>query len=110
VNGIHRVATVVSNGGKEIRLTVHKSALIGPGNTLYFDPANSARTFVVSAEDPNDLIPVTPHFERRQHVRLGDQKYEIIVKEITTQIDLDAYEYLEGFHYKTSSAICLRGR
>ena len=48
---------------------------------------------------------MTPHFERRQHLRLGRVDYEIVIKELTTKADFDEYEYLEGFHYKTSSAL-----
>ncbi len=103
--GIVRHATIVSDAGKELPIKFHKTALVGPGDRLHFDPSNSTRVFVTATEDGADLIPVTPHFERRQRLRLGNVDYEIIVREPTTQADLEAYEYLEGFHYKTSSAI-----
>lgn len=105
LNGVQRHVTIVSDRGKETGIKLHKSALVGPEDRLHVDPANSFRMFVSSAEDTEDLIPVTPHFERRQRLRLGDIDYEVVIKEITTQTDLDEYEYLEGFHYKTSSAI-----
>ncbi len=104
-NGLQRHLTLVSLAGKETALKVHRMALVGPDDKVHVDPANSFRVSVTSTEDPNDLIPVTPHFERRKLVRLGAIDYDVRVKEITTQSDLEEYDYLEGFHYKTSSAI-----
>ena len=63
------------------------------------------RLFVVSSENSGDLIPVTPHFPRETTLQLGGVGYRVCVREITTQSDLAEYEYLEGFHYKTSSSI-----
>lgn len=104
-NGVYRHITVVSDGGKETPIKVHRMALIGPDDRVHFDPLKSSRLSVCSTEDVGDLISVTPHFERRERMRLGAIDYEIVIKELTTQSDLDEYDYLEGFHYKTSSAI-----
>src|SRR5690242_9633720 len=76
-NGIQRHVTVVSDSGKETRIKLHKTALIGPEDRLHFDPVNSTRIFVASPEDADDLIPIAPHFERRQRLRLGGVDYEI---------------------------------
>ncbi len=104
-NGLRRHLTLRSAGGKDTQLKVHLTALVGPEDRIHFDPTNSSRMFVLSTDDADDLIPVTPHFERRPHLRLGATDYRIIIKEMTTQTDLDEFAYLEGFHYKTSSAI-----
>jgi uncharacterized protein len=105
LNGVHRHVTIASERGRETGIKFHKTALVGPGDRLHFDPVNSSRVFVSSAENAGDLIPVVPHFERRQQLRLGAVDYEIVIKELTTSTDLAEYDYLEGFHYKTSSAI-----
>src|SRR6516225_10102709 len=85
-NGIYRTATVENRYGRETRVKMHKGALIGPSDSLYFDPANSARVFIVSSEDQTDLIQVTPVFERRRSLRLGEIEYEIFVRELTTKL------------------------
>ena len=104
-NGVHRHMTIVGAGGRETQLKAPRMALVGPGDEIHVDPRNSSRMFVSATEDRGDLIPITPHFERRQRLRLGAIEYDIVIKEMTTQTDLEEYEYLEGFHYKTSSAI-----
>ena len=50
-NGDYRHVTIVSDGGKETGIKLHKSALVGPEDRLHFDPANSTRIYVVSTED-----------------------------------------------------------
>lgn len=105
LNGIQRHATIVSARGKETSLKLHKHALVGPGDALYFDPLNSSRLFVCSREDASDLISVTPHFQKRKVLRVGVLDYELLIREMTSRSDHDDYDYLEGFHYKTSSAI-----
>jgi ABC-type transport system involved in cytochrome c biogenesis ATPase subunit/GNAT superfamily N-acetyltransferase len=105
VEGVHRTLTLTSKGHRDTSLRLHRFSLVGPSDTIRADPARNGRLFVVSKEDPSDLIPVSPHFVRRKSFRLGTTTYEVVMKEITTPRDLSDYEYLEGFHYKTSSAI-----
>jgi ABC-type multidrug transport system ATPase subunit len=105
VHGVHRQIVLAINGTKGTHVRAHRFALVGPEDRIHIDPVNSSRMFVSSTEDSTDLIPVTPHFEQRETVRLGAINYEIVIKEITSQTDLEQYEYLEGFHYKTSSSI-----
>lgn len=96
---------VISENGKEVRLLLHRFALVGPSDKILLDSAQASRIFVESADPSRKAIPVSPHFEKRSTLRLGARDYSILVKEITTPSDLKEYEYLEGFHYKTSSAI-----
>jgi ABC-type transport system involved in cytochrome c biogenesis ATPase subunit/GNAT superfamily N-acetyltransferase len=104
-NGVYKHMTVANEAGRETGIKVHRTAMVGPDDTIHIDPSNGSRIFVRSTEDPRDLIPVSPHYESHERLRLGSIEYEILVKEITTQSDLDEHNYLEGFHYKTSSAI-----
>lgn len=104
-HGVYRHIMLATNGSKGIQIKAHRFALVGPEDKIQVDPTNSSRMFVSSTDDADDLIPVTPHFEQRHAVRLGAINYEIVIKEITSQSDLEEYDYLEGFHYKTSSAI-----
>jgi ABC-type ATPase with predicted acetyltransferase domain len=105
VDGSYRRLTVSSDGGRETHLKLPRFALVGPEDKIHVDPVVSSRVSVISKEDPTDLIRVTPHFERRETLQLGALSYDVWVKEITTEQDLKEYEYLEGFHYKTSSSI-----
>jgi len=105
---INRTVTLTSERGKKTQLKLNRFSLVGPNDKILIDSANSSRLFVASTEnltDIIDIIPITPHFERRQLLRLGAVDYKVVIKEVTTQSDIAEYEYLEGFHYKTSSAI-----
>ena len=102
---IHRTIKL-SNANKQLTtFRAQRFALVAPGDVVLADPHNPTKLSVVSTENANDLIPVTPHFSRETVIRLGAIDYQVRVREITTPGDVAEYEYLEGFHYKTSSSI-----
>lgn len=91
--------------GKKTQIKVHRFAQIGQNDKIYIDPNRSNNIYVISSENPNDKIKVTPHFEKTESFKFCDTNYKIIVKEIVTSSEYKDYEFLEGFHYKTSNAI-----
>jgi ABC-type transport system involved in cytochrome c biogenesis ATPase subunit/GNAT superfamily N-acetyltransferase len=88
--------------GRNVVLNLHRFSLVGPGNKVVVDPNNPGSVSVLSREDPRDLIQVTPHFELRRQVRVGDMELSIRMSEITTQQELAALQYLQQFHYRTA--------
>lgn len=90
--------------GARTSLKLHRFAVVGKGDTLEIDPAHLGRFYVVSAEDKNDRIRLTPHFEISTSLRIGESTFPIRIAEICTPGDLESYSYLEAFHYKTSAS------
>jgi hypothetical protein len=82
----------VDNGkGGRLFLKVHQFAQIGKGDVIDIDPAHTSRISVVSCEDPSDLIRVSPHFELKTSIRLGEQDIAVRLTEIVTTEDAEAY-------------------
>jgi len=100
----HRKLNVVDQQNRKNQLKVHRLALVGAGDTVFINPSNND-IHVLSLEDHDSTIPVTPNFEKNEVLKLGDTTIQFLVKEITTRSELDDYLFLEGYHYKTSSAI-----
>jgi ABC-type ATPase with predicted acetyltransferase domain len=78
-------------GGREI--TVSQWSCVGEGDLVTKDGAY----FV---ECKNGRAQVSPVYNRGEKLRIGDRRYPVRVKEITTQDEYDAYEYLQSFHYR----------
>src|SRR4051812_41505673 len=95
---VRRISVANVNGGK-LFLKVHRYAQIGRGDVIHIDDRHTSRISVVSAEDPMDLIRVSPHFEATSTMRLGEQEIGVRITEVITPDDVDAYSFLETFHY-----------
>ncbi len=105
IKGHYRRISVDNGKGGKLFLKVHPYAQIGKQDVIHIDDAHSSRISVVSSENPQDFIRVTPHFELTKLIRLGDRELALRVTEVTTLADLEAYDFLESFHYKTSAAV-----
>ena len=93
------------NDGKSavIHYVTHRFALVGKGDDVELDVAHPGRAYVPSKERTDDRIPFAPAFEAVENVKLGKDVISIKLREIVSDVDLRAYEYLERFHYKTST-------
>lgn len=103
--GNSRRITVDNGKGAKLFLKVHPYAQIGKADVINIDDSHASRISVVSCEDPNDLIRITPHYECARTIRLGDREVSIRITEIVTAEDLEGYSFLESFHYKTSATV-----
>lgn len=101
-NGAKRIG-VVDDKGSKVVLSLHRYALVGKTDDLFIDPEHSNRVYVVGADGDNDLIPVTPHFEQPVALKVGDTEFPGKITELVTSEDIDSYNFLESFHYRTSS-------
>jgi hypothetical protein len=86
---------------KGLYYLVPRFAQIGKGDQLRVADHQSGRLFVPSAENPDDLIPITPHFEHRLQISIGGKKLAGLITEIHQPHHSEALGYLEQFHYKT---------
>jgi len=82
---------VKMGGGREI--TVSQWSCVGEGDLVTKDGAY----FV---ECKNGRTQVSPVYNRGEKLRIGDRFYPVRIKEIMTQDEYDAYEYLQSFHYR----------
>ena len=86
-----------------VHYTTHRFALVGKGDDVELDATHVGRAYIPSKEDADDRIPFAPAFEAQETVKLGKETISIKLREIASDTELQAYEYLERFHYKTSA-------
>ncbi len=97
--GFRQVSLETSEGSR-VSLKLHPYAVVGKGDQLLFDGSSGRRISVRS--QCGGAIPLLPAFSTSDTASLGDITYELTVRELLDQSDIDAYDYLEKFHYKTS--------
>lgn len=94
----------ISDGkSASIYLKAHRFALVGKGDDIELDPQRPGRAWVRSKEVASDPIQFLPAFECQESIALGEDRVTISVMEVSSEASLEAYDYLERFHYKTSA-------
>lgn len=104
----HKRVTVVDEtrqSAERIHLRLHPYAQAAKGDRLSFDPAHQSRIFVISTEDEKDLIPITPHFEREDVLRIGAAAHSLRITEPISEEHNSSYKLLESFHYRSTTNI-----
>ena len=96
--------TVRSREGS-VSIRVHRFATVGKGDCIRFGAAGSSRVFVVSKDKGELDIPLTPLFSENDSISLGKEIFQIQIREIQSSADMQAFEFLEQFHYKTNSSL-----
>ena len=99
--------SITVRGGSEasVAVRVHRFALVGKGDRIRFAAAGTNRIFVVSKNESEPDIPLTPFFSTDDTVSLGDETYKLHINEVSTAVDMRALEFLEQFHYKTNPSL-----
>lgn len=98
---------ITVRGGDEapVTLRVHRFAVVGKGDQIRFGAAGNNRVFVVSKNENEPDIPLTPLFSTEDTVFIGKEKFELRIREINSESDMRALEFLEQFHYKTNNSL-----
>ena len=121
MTGKHNIYTVVSSNPKghmksitvrgrsetSVAVRVHRFAVVGKGDRVRFTAAGANRIFVISKEESESDIPLTPLFAADDTVSLGNDTFKLRIKEVSTDIDIRAVEFLEQFHYKTNRSLTI---
>ena len=99
--------SITVRGGSEASLAVrvHRFALVGKGDRIRFAAAGTNRIFVVSKDECEPDIPLTPLFSADDTVSLGNDTFKLCIREVSSAVDARALEFLEQFHYKTNSSL-----
>ena len=99
--------SITVRGGSEasVAVRVHRFALVGKGDRVRFAAAGTNRIFVVSKDDSEPDIPLTPFFSTDDTVSLGNDTFRLRIKEVSSDVDVRALEFLEQFHYKTNRSL-----
>ena len=97
--------TVSSGHEASVTIRVHRFAVVGKGDIIRFGAAGSDKVFVVSKEENGPDIPLTPLFSVDDTVFIGKEKFDLRIKEINSEADIRALEFLEQFHYKTNNSL-----
>ena len=98
---------ITVRGGSEasVAIRVHRFAVVGKGDRIRFAAAGTNRIFVVSSDDSELDIPLSPFFTTDDTVSLGDETFKLRVGEVSTAADMRTLEFLEQFHYKTNPSL-----
>ncbi|MDE0433154.1 MAG: hypothetical protein OXH92_04020, partial [Bryobacterales bacterium] len=86
---------------------MHRFAVVGKGDRVRFAAAGTNRIFVVSKGECERDIPLTPFFSTDDTVSLGSETFRLRIKEVSSNADADALEFLEQFHYKTNRSLVI---
>lgn len=76
-------------------IIVQRYACVSKGDTLVFE--ENGKIYV---ECKNGLAQISPPYYEREILEIGNKKYLIKIKEITSKEELDGYKYLSSFHYR----------
>lgn len=97
--------TVRGADDASVTVRVHRFAVVGKGDQIRFGSAGNNRVFVVAKDDNEPDIPLTPLFTADETVSIGKEKFELRIREINSESDIRALEFLEQFHYKTNNSL-----
>lgn len=98
---------ITVRGGDEgsVTVRVHRYAVVGRGDQIRFGAAGSNKVFVVSKDESEQDIPLTPLFSADETVSIGKERFDVRIREINSEADTRALEFLEQFHYKTNNSL-----
>lgn len=103
--GHHKNITVRGRDKSSITVRVHRFAVVGKGDRIRFGAAGSNRVFVVPKGESEPYIPLSPLFNTDDSVSIGKDKFDLRIKEVHSEQEMQALEFLEQFHYKTNSSL-----
>lgn len=100
---VHRRVTLQDAKGTRTSHSFHRFAQVSKGDQVFIDPEHPSRVAVISVDNAEDRIRVSPIFELLSSIKLGAETLKLRIAELLSQEDLDNYAYLEAFHYRSSS-------
>lgn len=103
--GHYKNITVRGGDEASVTLRVHRFAAVGKSDHIRFGTAGSSKVFVVAKDQNEPDIPLTPLFSVDESVSIGKEKFDLRVREINSESDMLALEFLEQFHYKTNNSL-----
>lgn len=103
--GYYKNITVRGSDEASVTVRVHRFAVVGKGDQIRFGAAGSDKVFVVAKDESEPDIPLTPLFSVDESVSIGKEKFELRIREINSEADMRALEFLEQFHYKTNNSL-----
>lgn len=107
VNPKRHYKNIKVRGSDESSVTIqlHRFAAVGKGDQIRFGAAGSNKVFVVSNDEREPDIPLTPLFSADDSINIGKEKFELRIKEVSSDAEIRALEFLEQFHYKTNHSL-----
>lgn len=98
---------ITVRGGDEASVTVrvHRFAVVGKGDQIRFGAGGSNRVYVVAKDENEPDIPLTPLFSLDDFISIGKEKFDVRIRELNSEADMRALEFLEQFHYKTNKSL-----
>lgn len=103
--GHYKNITACGSGEASITVRVHRFAVVGKSDRIRFGATGNNKVFVVAKDENEPDIPLTPLFTVDDSVSIGREKFELRIREINSESDMRALEFLEQFHYKTNNSL-----
>ncbi|WP_157624543.1 ATP-binding cassette domain-containing protein [Martelella mediterranea] len=103
--GHYKNITVRSGDEASVTVRVHRFAVVGKGDQIRFGASGSDKVFVAAKEEDGPDIPLTPLFAVDDSVSIGKERFDVRIREINSESDMRALEFLEQFHYKTNNSL-----
>ncbi len=98
----HKKEIGVLVGKTIVKINCPRHSPISRNDPVCIENINASKISTIDVET-NEKIIILPEFHIANSFKLGDIKYNITIKEISTDNDLKQWEYLEEFHYRTHS-------
>ncbi|HYH15140.1 MAG TPA: ATP-binding cassette domain-containing protein [Flavisolibacter sp.] len=96
----NKIVTLNGNG-KSIKLKLHRYSIIGQEDKILVSTQFTDKVYVKAAD--GSQLQVQPHFEYRDELKLGDLNLDLRITELITEADIENYNLLEKYHYKSVS-------
>ena len=106
--GHFKSITVRGDSEASVGLRVHRFALVGKGDRIRFAAAGTNRIYVVSKDEFEPDIRLTPFYSVDDTVSLGNETFKLRTKEVSSVVDARALEFLEQFHYRTNRSLTVQ--
>lgn len=103
--GHYKNITVRYGDDVSVTVRVHRFAVVGKGDQIRFGAAGNSKVFIVAKDKSEQDIPLTPLFAVDESVSIGKEKFDLRIREVNSEADMRALEFLEQFHYKTSNSL-----
>jgi len=85
-----------------IEINIHRLALLGKDDEVLISKSNREKIFVTNTD--SEPIPISPCYNYQQNINFARQKHTLTFKELESESDVQSYNFLSQFHYRTSQS------
>ena len=87
-----------------VKLILHRYACIAKGNIVLQKKEGTRSNLIRYVQCTNGLAQLTPIYQRKDIVKIGNLNLPVLVKEIETREEIQGYETLTVYHYRNKNS------